>query len=114
MSTFSAANALAGSASSTRRVVASLRAKGVSRLESRLFGDAALAADCGHRASGLPEALFSNLVLQLLAPHRVADQRLDFLIRGSRAHRLAQVGLVQREEAGAQLALGGQAHAVAV
>src|SRR6266516_411160 len=53
-------------------------------------------------------------MLQLLAPDGVAHDRLELRVGGARAHRLAQVGLMQREQAGAQLALGGQADAVAV
>ena len=55
-----------------------------------------------------------DVVLELLAPDRVADDLLELGVVGARAHRRAQVGLVEREQAGAQLAVGGQADAVAV
>src|SRR3954468_17736789 len=89
-------------------------AKGVPTVESRRGGRAALAADGRHRPGGLTEALLSHVVLQLLAPHRVADQGLEFVIARTAAERFAQVGLVKREEAGAELALGRQPYAVAV
>src|SRR3954453_3733101 len=114
---WSAASALAGRASRNRarNVVARRRTTGGSlRLEIRFRAGSASAADGGHGARRLPEALLAYVVLQLLAPHRVADQALDLLIRGPRPQRPAQVGLVKREEAGARLALGGQGHAGAV
>ena len=66
------------------------------------------AADALHRPRRLDEAGLADVVLQLLAPDGVADDRLELLVARAGAQRLAQVGLVQREEAGAQLALGRQ------
>src|SRR4051794_8105480 len=73
-----------------------------------------LPANRAHRARRLDEARLAHVVLQLLAPHRVADERRQLRVRGTRAQRLAQIGLVHREEARAQLALRRQPHAVAV
>ena len=63
----------------------------------------------GWRKPGSPTWCFSSL--------RQTASRMSSLelgVGGAGAQRLAQVGLVQREEAGAQLALGGQADPVAV
>ena len=66
------------------------------------------AADRGHRARRLDEARLVDVVLELLAPDRVADDLLELVVARAGAQRRAQVGLVEREEAGAQPALGGQ------
>ena len=68
----------------------------------------------GHRARGLHEALVVDVVLELLLPHRVAHDLLELRIGRAGAQRTAQVGLGHREQAGAQLALGGDADPVAV
>jgi hypothetical protein len=54
------------------------------------------------------------VVLELLAPHRVADDLRELVVEGAGAQRGAQIGLVHREQAGPQHALGGDADAVAV
>src|SRR5215210_3550720 len=71
-------------------------------------------ADAGHRPRRLDEARIADLVLELLAPHRVANDRLELGVAGAGPHGRTEVGLVEREEAGPQHALGGQADAVAV
>ena len=58
------------------------------------------AADSAHRAGRLDEARLVHVVLELLAPDRVADELLELLVARAGAQRLAQVGLVEREEAG--------------
>src|SRR4051794_16398128 len=73
-----------------------------------------LPANRAHRARRLDEARLAHVVLQLLAPHRVADERRQLRLRRAAAQRLAQIRLVHREEARAQLALRRQPHAVAV
>src|SRR5690349_10922949 len=109
-----AATAAAGAASAAKasRVVTS-RAKGFSRVESRPRADVALAADGGHRPGGLAEALLAHVVLELLAPDGISDQALEVGIGCTISQRFAQVGLVQREQAGSELALGCQPHPVA-
>src|SRR3954451_9776268 len=89
-------------------------AKGFLRLEIRPEGGAALAADGGHRPGRLAEALLADVVLELFSPDGIPDQCLELWIGCTVPQRLAQICLVKREEAGAQLALGGQTHAVAV
>src|SRR5580704_18684627 len=73
-----------------------------------------LAADGGHAASGLDEPGLADVVLQLLEPDRVADDPRELVVVGSVAERTAQVGLVQREQARAQVAVGRQANAVTI
>src|SRR4051812_39498385 len=75
---------------------------------------AASAADGGHRARWLHEAGLVDAVLELLAPDGVADDRLQLVVADAGAQRRAQVGLVDREEAGPQAALGCDPDAVAV
>src|SRR5207244_8412368 len=74
----------------------------------------ASAAYGAHRPRRLAEARLAHVVLELLAPDGVADQLLEPSIRRTIAQRLPQVGLVQREEAGAELAFRRQPDAVAV
>ena len=62
----------------------------------------------------LHEAGLVDPVLELLAPHGVADDLLEVVVGRAGAQRRAQVGLADAEQAGAQLAVGGQADAVAV
>src|ERR687895_1375907 len=75
---------------------------------------ATLSADARHRARRLAEAGLAHVVLELLAPDGVAHDPLELVIGGARTQRAAQVGLVQREQARPQHALGGQPDAVAV
>ena len=74
----------------------------------------ALTADGGHCPRRLNEAGFADVVLELLAPDGVADDPLEFVVAGAVAHRRAQIGLAEREQARPQLALGGEADPVAV
>lgn len=53
-------------------------------------------------------------MLELLPPHRRADDLLQLVVTGARAQRPPQVGLVQREQRRAEPAVGGQADAIAV
>src|SRR5918999_1886890 len=73
-----------------------------------------LAADRGHRARRLAEARLADPVLELLAPDGVANRALELGVARPAAEWRAQVGLVDREQAGAELALRGQPDAVAV
>ena len=83
----------------------------LSRVISVIGGSA---ADRAHRPGRRAEAGLVDPVLQLLAPDRVADDPLQLGVVGAGPQRRAQVGLVEGEEAGAQLAVGGQAQPVAV
>src|SRR5207244_9516480 len=74
----------------------------------------ASAAYGAHRPRRLAEARLAHVVLELLAPDGVADQLLEPSIRRTIAQRLPQVGLVQREQAGSELAFRRQPDAVAV
>src|SRR3954468_5720638 len=74
----------------------------------------ASAADRAHRARRLHEPRLVDAVLELLAPDGLADDPLDLVVARAVAQRRAQVGLVDREQAGAQAAVGGKADAVAV
>src|SRR5262245_14591188 len=76
--------------------------------------DKSLTADLAHRPRRLTEARLGHVVLQLLAPDRVADDLRQRPVAGAGAERRAQVGFVQAEEAGAELAFRRQADAVAV
>src|SRR5947209_8509321 len=73
-----------------------------------------LAADGGHRPRRLDESGLADVVLELLAPDRVAEDLLELGVVGALTHRGAQVGLVEREEARAQAAVGGESDPVAV
>src|SRR3954469_1455602 len=72
------------------------------------------AADRAHRAGRLDEARLVDAVLELLAPDGLADDPLDLVVARAVAQRRAQVGLVDREQARAQAAVGGEVDAVAV
>src|SRR5262249_2872658 len=77
-------------------------------------GGAGLPADGGHRARRLDKARLAHVVLELLAPHGVANDGLELGVGGAVAHRCALVGPAGREQARAQPAVRGQADAVAV
>src|SRR3954454_2435344 len=72
------------------------------------------AADGRHRALGLHEAGLVDVVLEFLAPHRVAHDALELRVAGAGAKRAAQIGLVEREQARAQPSVGREPDAVAV
>src|SRR5262249_55793212 len=72
------------------------------------------AADLAHGPRRRAEPRAGHTGVELLAPHGVANQDLDLVVAGARAQGLAQVRLADREEAGAQLAVGGKPDAVAV
>src|ERR1700733_10728078 len=74
----------------------------------------ALAADGGHAAGGLDEALLADVVLELLGPHGIADDPFELNVVSTVSDRGAQVGFVQREQAGAKPSVGGQANPVTV
>src|SRR3954471_5680611 len=67
-----------------------------------------------HRPCRLDEAWLVDVVLELLAPPRVAHDPLEVGFGRPAAQRLAQVGLVEREQARPQLAVRGQPDPVAV
>src|SRR5215210_9341622 len=71
------------------------------------------AADRGHGAGGLDEVGVVDAVAGPFAPHRRADQRTELFIRRAVAHRGSEVCLFGGEEAGADVALGGDPQAVA-
>src|SRR6516225_9639092 len=75
--------------------------------------DETSAADGGHGAGGLEEAGLVDAVAGELGGNRTAPQFGQFLIAGPGAHRIAQVALVLREQAVADLAVGGQPYPVA-
>src|SRR5437773_2597659 len=72
------------------------------------------AADRAHPALGLPEERAVDEMPGLLAQHCRPQQFCDLLVRGSRAHRAAEVVLLEREQAGADLPVGREPDAVAV
>src|ERR687897_3282296 len=73
-----------------------------------------LPADPAHGPRRGAEARLVDVMLQLLAPHGVADDPLQLSVVRAGAQRVAQVGLVAGEEAGAKLSVAGQADPVAV
>src|ERR687897_1244932 len=77
-----------------------------------VWGD--LAPYPAHRPRRGAEAGLVDVVLELLAPHGVADDSLELRVVGAVAKRRPQVGLVAGEEAGPQLAVAGQPDPVAV
>ena len=81
---------------------------------TRLVARRALAADLAHRPRRLAEPRLVDPMLQLLAPHGVPDDLLQRVVARAGAQRLPQIGLVDREQAGPQLAVGGDADAVAI
>src|SRR2546427_333405 len=72
-----------------------------------------LAPDLGHALGRLDESRLVDEVALLFAPDRGLDHRSEVIVRDARAHQVAQRGLVQREEARAQAALGRQPDSVA-
>src|SRR5699024_7145224 len=72
------------------------------------------AADGAHRPLRLDEVLAVHAVAGLLAPLGGPPDIGDVVVAASRAQRLAQVGLLPGEQAGAHAPLGGQAGAAAV
>ncbi len=67
-----------------------------------------------HRARRLDEPRLADPVLELLAPHGVTDDLLQLGVGGAVSDRAPQVGLVEREQARAQAAVGGEPDPVAV
>src|SRR3954466_5592668 len=61
-----------------------------------------LPANRAHRARRLDEARLAHVVLQLLAPHRVADERRQLRLRRAAAQRLPGGPLLLPEEASAE------------
>src|SRR5215211_5693557 len=72
-----------------------------------------LAADLAHRPRCVHESGIVDLVLELLVAHGESDQALELGVGGALAQRALQVPFPPREEAGAQLAVGGKADPVA-
>src|SRR5580765_4824006 len=112
MLTFSLAASASAGRASTAIAVSTIRRNRGPTVDSRRRSAAALAADRGHGPRRLAEAGLAHVVLEFLAPDGVADHALELGVGGTAAHRLAQIRFVQREQAGAELALGCQAHAV--
>src|SRR3954470_12286204 len=100
------------STASSAAARAAISAQASSRLRSS--GTGRSAADLRHRALGLDEPGLVDVVLELLAPDRLAHDACELLVARAVAQRPPEVGLVQREQARPQAAVGRQANAVAV
>src|SRR5947209_7805450 len=72
------------------------------------------AADRRHRPRRLDEARLADVVLELLAPHGIADDPLELRVVRSSAQRRAEVGFTQREQARPQPPVRREADSVAV
>src|SRR5258705_12543084 len=73
-----------------------------------------LAADGAHAANGLGEVRAVDEMARFLAQHRRPQQLDDRSVALTRSHRGAEVVLLEREQAGADLTVDGQPDAVAV
>src|SRR5207302_7921197 len=71
------------------------------------------AADLRHRARGADESALVDPMLELLVGDRLADRRRQLRVGGSVAERGLEIPFPGREEAGAELAVGGDADPVA-
>src|SRR5690554_5133242 len=98
------------SASRTRRPRCDRASPSTSCLRSRA---AESAADRAHRTARLQETRVVDAVTGALARERAPDRRSDLLVLAALTDHGAQVGLVLREEAVAQLTVGREAHPVA-
>src|SRR5262245_23674172 len=72
-----------------------------------------LAADLRHRARCADEAGLVDAVLELLVLHGPAEDSLELLVGGAVAERRLEIPLAAREEARPELAVRGQAEAIA-
>src|SRR6266566_6569422 len=72
-----------------------------------------LAPDLAHRPRGSHKTGVVDLVLELLVGDRETDQLFEPLVREAVSERCLQIPLAAREEAGAQLSVGGQPDPVA-
>src|SRR5215813_10358121 len=72
------------------------------------------APDGAHPAFGLSEIRAVDEVPGLLAPHRGLQQLDDRVVARAAAHRAAEVVLLEREQASADLSVGGEADAIAM
>src|SRR5438045_3694614 len=72
-----------------------------------------LPADLRHRPAGSDEPGIRDPVLELLVADREPDVPLELLVRGAGAERRLEIPLAPREETGPELAVRGQADAVA-
>src|SRR3954451_12745789 len=70
------------------------------------------ATDGAHRPGGLNETGVVDAVAGRLGPHRDAPRGLDHFVVGTTAEQTAKVGLLAREQAAADLTVGGQPGAV--
>src|SRR5579859_1160399 len=91
-----------------------MRANAPTRSGRRALPSARLPADHRHRAGRPAEACIIDVVLELFAPHGDAHRPRQRLIVLTRPENRAQVRLLQREEARAQVAIGGQTDTVTV
>src|SRR5918994_45839 len=73
-----------------------------------------LASDRAHRPWRLAEPRLADPVLQLLAPDGVPNDRFELVVGDPPAQRCPEVGLIHREQAGPQLAVGREANSVAI
>src|SRR5882757_2233353 len=71
------------------------------------------AADRAHRAVGLDEVGIVDAVPRRLGPHRRPPGRLDRVVVRAGAQQASQIGLLLREQAAADLAVGGEPSPVA-
>src|SRR5579884_2687301 len=72
-----------------------------------------LAADHRHAAICALESLVTDIMFEFFVPDGAAYHLCQFLVAGIGAHDGTQVGLLSSEQAGTQLAVGGQTDTVA-
>src|SRR5690242_9216410 len=83
------------------------------RFRGRAPNPCLLTADLRHRPGRAYEAGIGDAVLELLVADGEADVPLELLVRGAGPQRRLQIPLAPREETGPELAVSGQADAVA-
>src|ERR1700690_1806780 len=74
----------------------------------------ALSADVDHRARSGNEARLADMMALFLVIDRLANECGQLFIAGAVAHERREIMLAHREQAGADLAVGGDANAAAV
>ncbi len=75
--------------------------------------DPRLTANMNHRPGGLQESGLADVVACFLAVNSADDVGTQFVVAGAGAETAVKVVLHLRKEAGANLAVGGKAHAAA-
>ncbi len=79
-----------------------------------MFMAVTLPADVDHRTRGLFEAGLADVMASFLAVDDLADIAREFGVGGSADHAAGEVVIHLREEARANLAVGGEANPAAV